>query len=338
MIKNIFTLVFCALVFSALSAQHTFSIVAIDGTTGEIGTAGATCLTSQDCNGCGGAIIITEIVAGMGAINAQAQICLPNVNLNSGIQMIEQGRGADEVLGGLLDNDLCTSGGVSARQYGIATMGSSGEIDIAAYTGSTTLDYANHITGPNYSIQGNILIGPEVLSGMEDGFLNTPGSLAEKLMGAMQGAKIPGADARCLAEGLSSRSSFLRVLPAEGDAGRLDIIVPSTVNNVDPIDSLQTLFTQRFQTTSVRIVEPNTILKLSPNPAVSGITFQHMESVFEQGSVYFYTSNGVLLQQNDLLKDPIDIGTLPEGLVFYQAYSKDGLSTTSGKIIIKNKK
>ena len=217
-------------------------------------------------------------------------------------------------------------------------MGSSGEIDIAAYTGSTTLDYANHITGPNYAIQGNILIGPEVLSGMEDGFLNTPGSLAEKLMGAMQGAKIPGADARCLAEGLSSRSSFLRVLPAEGDAGRLDIIVPSTVNNVDPIDSLQTLFTQRFQTTSVRIVEPNTILKLSPNPAVSGITFQHMESVFEQGSVYFYTSNGVLLQQNDLLKDPIDIGTLPEGLVFYQAYSKDGLSTTSGKIIIKNKK
>ena len=83
-------LVFC-LMFWTLSAQHTFSIVAIDAQTGEIGTAGATCISSEDCGGCGGAVVITGIIPGRGAINAQAQICLPNSNLNNGIQFVEKG-------------------------------------------------------------------------------------------------------------------------------------------------------------------------------------------------------------------------------------------------------
>ncbi len=46
---------------------------------------------------------------------------------------------------------------------------------------------------------------------MEYRFLNTEGSLAEKLMSALQGAKVPGADTRCLNEGTSSLSAFVRV-------------------------------------------------------------------------------------------------------------------------------
>ena len=322
--------------FAALHAQHTFSIVAIDAETGEIGTAGATCLSSADCGGCGGAIIITDIVAGKGAMNAQAQICIPNVNLNRGIQMIDEGMGADEVLGGILDSDPCTSGGVNDRQYGIATMGSSGEIDIVAFTGSTNSSFANHITGPNYAIQGNILIGPEVLSGMEDGFLNTSGSLAEKLMGAMQGAKIPGADSRCLADGISSRSSFLRLMPRDGGAGRLDIVIPSTINNVDPIDSLQTIFTERFvATTSVATIATNTALKMAPNPANTHIMFQHVASIFENGTIYFYDSKGALLQENNLAKNRISVKKLPIGLIFYSVFNTDRSKTTSGKIMIQ---
>jgi len=335
MIKQIISLSVFFLLVWTLSAQHTFSIVAIDAETGEIGTAGATCLTSQDCGGCGGAIIITDIVAGKGAINAQAQICIPNVNLNNGKQLIDDGLGADEVLAGLLQNDLCGSGGVNDRQYGIATMGSSGEIDIAAYTGKTNSAFADHITGPNYAIQGNILIGPEVLSGMEEGFLNTEGALAEKLMGAMQGAKIPGADSRCLAQGISSRSSFLRVMPSDGGDGRLDIVIPSTIDNRDPIDSLQTIFTQRFQPTNVRIVKTNTAIKLSPNPANTFIVFEHVESLFQNGSVYFYDNKGALVMQNELGNNRIDIRAFPKGLVFYNVYSQDGKTTTSGKIIIQ---
>lgn len=330
-------LCFAFFAFTTLQAQHTFSIVAIDAATGEIGTAGATCLTSSDCGGCGGAIIITDIVAGKGAINSQAQICIPNANLNRGIQMIDEDMGADEVLADLLDNDACNFGGINDRQYGIATIGSggNGEIDIAAFTGSTNAAYANHITGPNYAIQGNILIGPEVLSGMEEGFLNTPGSLAEKLMGAMQGAKIPGADSRCLAQGISSRSSFLRVMPSDGGTGRLDIVIPSTINNVDPIDSLQTIFTERFIPTSVTTIATNTLLKISPNPANSHVDFKHMEPVFENGTVYFYDSKGALLQKDSLIQNRIDIKLLPAGVTFYNVFNTDRSKTTSGKFIIQ---
>lgn len=335
MIKFVLSLCFACCLVVSVDAQHTFSIVAIDATTGEIGTAGATCLTSADCGGCGGAIIITDIVPGKGAMNSQAQICIPNINLNRGIQMIDEGMGADEVLGGLLESDPCGAGGVTDRQYGIATLGSSGEIDIAAYTGTTNSSFADHITGPNYSIQGNILIGPEVLSGMEEGFLNTPGSLAEKLMGAMQGAKIPGADSRCLADGISSRSSFLRVMPRDGGEGSLDIVIPSTINNVDPIDSLQTLFTERFISTNVTRIAANTVLKLSPNPADSYVVFQHVESVFENGMVYFYDNKGALLQENILVKNRLEIKALPEGLIFYNVFNTDRSKTTSGKLIIQ---
>ena len=48
-------------------AQHTFSIVAVDTTTGEIGSAGATCIAAQD-----GAQTVSDIVLGVGAIHTQS--------------------------------------------------------------------------------------------------------------------------------------------------------------------------------------------------------------------------------------------------------------------------
>ena len=58
-------------------------------------------------------------------------------------------------------------------------------------------DYKNHIIGDHYAIQGNILLGQSILDSMESRFLNTSGSLSEKLMASLQGAKVIGADTRC---------------------------------------------------------------------------------------------------------------------------------------------
>ena len=66
----------------------------------------------------------------------------------------------------------------------------------------------NHILGPNYAIQGNILLGQQILDSMEYYFLNTSGCLPERLMAAMNGAKVVGADTRCMVEGTSSLSAF----------------------------------------------------------------------------------------------------------------------------------
>jgi hypothetical protein len=63
-------------------------------------------------------------------------------------------------------------------------------------------------------------------------------------MAAMQGAKIPGADSRCLDDGISSLSAFIRVakLTNDTDSLYLHLNVNSTPTGVDPIDTLQDLF------------------------------------------------------------------------------------------------
>ena len=107
------------------------------------------------------------------------------------------------------------------------------------------MDYKSHILGATYAIQGNILIGEEVLINMEKNFNSTSGTLSDKLMAALQGANIPGADSRCLDDGISSLSAFIRVAnPLDDDNYFLDLNVNNTSNVQEPIDLLQDLYNQ----------------------------------------------------------------------------------------------
>ena len=101
-------------------------------------------------------------------------------------------------------------------------------------------------TGPEErsAVQGNILLGPQILAGMERAFLSTPGELAVKLMAALQGANVPGADTLCLAAGKPARSAFIRVA-RPGDSRRhyaLELMVNDTPPGANPIDLLQEKF------------------------------------------------------------------------------------------------
>tara|TARA_B110001454_G_scaffold196621_1_gene199608 strand:- start:772 stop:1281 length:510 start_codon:yes stop_codon:yes gene_type:complete len=108
------------------------------------------------------------------------------------------------------------------------------------------MDYKNHILGQTYAIQGNILINEEVLINIENNFNSTTGTLADKLMAALQGANIPGADSRCLDNEISSLSAFIRVANPmdDEDAFLLDLNINNTSNNQEPIDLLQELYDQ----------------------------------------------------------------------------------------------
>ncbi len=333
-----FLLTYTSYVFS----QHTFSIVAVDINTGQVGTAGATCLTSADCGGCGGAVIISNIYPGLGALNSQAQVCIPNTNgINGMRKMIVDGFNAEETLDWLLANDDCQFGGVQDRQYGIAMLDDNDEAKTASFTGSNTLNFANHITGPNYSIQGNILIGEEVLEGMEQGFLSTNGSLAEKLMAAMQGANIPGADSRCLSDGISSKSSFLKVAKPDDAVNSLyiDLLVPDTDNLAEPIDSLQSLFNAWLITSSEEIIYENA-LSIFPNPASNKINIQVQEILLNGNCVFeLYNEMGQLVLQKALVNkhtlfNVMDF-SLNNGLYIYKLNTDDRLMK-SGKLIIHN--
>jgi len=114
---------------------------------------------------------------------------------------------------------------------------------VAAFTGEDCFDYKGHELGPNYAVQGNILSGQAILDSMSFRFFFEVSDLAGKLMASMQGAKKVGADTRCFAAGVSSRSAFLRVAnPDDSTEFYLDLVFGSTPPGVDPIDVLQQKF------------------------------------------------------------------------------------------------
>ena len=239
------TLIFllCILFSGYSQAQHTFSIVAVDPVTGEIGSAGATCLDIDDLAGEEGALVISDIILGVGAIHTQSFFTF-QIQAQARARM-EAGDSPQEILDWLMDNDSQHQ----TRQYGIVDLigGVGGEPRAAAFTGNNNGSFANHIIGPNYAIQGNILLSQDVLDDMETGFLETSGTLADKLMAAMQGAKRIGAQTTCTSNQTSSKSAFLRVAKVEDlytNYGHLsvDLNVSRTEFAVDPIDVLQTTY------------------------------------------------------------------------------------------------
>lgn len=245
-------------------AQHTFSIVAVDPATGEIGSAAATCLNSED-----GARDVSDIVLGVGAINTQSYWD-PTNQANATTRM-QAGDTPQQILTWLQNNDVSGTSWVPFRQYGIVTLNGGSPL-AAAFTGDQNFDEKGHRVGSNYAIQGNILISQDVLNDMETAFLNTPGPLCDKLMAVMQAAKRPGADSRCLSDGISSGSAYIRVAkPTDTDSSYgnlwLDINVwlDSGTFTGDPIDELQTqfdAFKANLSTTSFDTTET----KLYPNP------------------------------------------------------------------------
>jgi uncharacterized Ntn-hydrolase superfamily protein len=263
-----------------LFSQHTFSIVAVDTVTGEIGSAGATCGDSIIWPGTPGAKIISQIFPGKGGIHTQASYIKANAN-NAATRM-KAGDSPQEIIDWLKTNDIGSNPKV--RQYGIVDYNSMGARS-AAFTGEDCFDYKNHIVGPNYAIQGNIILGQYILDSMEARFNNTQGCLSDKLMAAMQGANVVGADSRCTSEGTSSLSAFLRVAkPTDHpDTLFLDINVAGTGTGVEPIDVLQTRY-NNWKLTHTHDCSPVTNLN-----KIAGVN--------EQIIVYPNPSNGAAIIQ-----------------------------------------
>jgi len=299
--------------------QDTFSIIAADPETGEIGAAGATCV--DNIASLGGIKILNKIIPGKGGINAQASICInPHINLETGITQMANGLSPEEILDHLYNNDNCfaSNGDPESRQYGVLDFDDNGDVRTAAFSGINCLDYKGHITGPHYSIQGNILLGPEVIEEMEKGFNNTEGSLANKLMAAMQGANIPGADSRCLDRGTSSTTAFLKVVKPDDLATNpsllLDIL--EMPFGEEPIDSLQVLFDEWSQLVSAdKLLDTHNSFQIYPNPikdelnirAVSDATI-HSYHIYDLRSQLIINKSQINTSQLDLDFGPLDLG------------------------------
>jgi len=175
-------LLFAAGLSQAPSADRftaTFSIAAYDPATGDLGVAVASKFPAVGA-------MVPFAKAGVGAVATQA---LANLEYGpKGLQMMELGLSAEEAMAKLTENDAQRDD----RQLGLVdAQGRS-----AAWTGKSCFNYAGHITGENFSAQGNILTGPEVVQAIAKSFQSSKGSLAERLMAALEAGDAAGGDRR----------------------------------------------------------------------------------------------------------------------------------------------
>lgn len=291
------TILLVALLLSCICyAQDTFSIIAVDPDTGEVGSAGASCVTGIGAQGI--IDIITDIIPGKGGVNSQAFVCIPNTNLQNAIVRMQEGDSPSEIITWLMGNDACSSQNFDPafRQYGIADLDDNNNPRTAGFSGVNTDDYKEDRQGANYSVQGNILLNQTVIDNMETNFTTTDGTLADKLMAALQGANFAGADSRCLAAGTSSTTAYLTVYAADDTPGNptIRLNIGEQASGVEPIDLLQEAYDELLS------VEENALalgIQIYPNPTAQDITFTKVSTI-EIKHVTIYDVLGKIVKES----------------------------------------
>ncbi len=199
----------------------TFSIVACDTLSGEVGVAVASKFLAV-----GSVVPFAE--AEVGAIASQA---FGNPLFGPlGLQLLKDGVTPDSIIKIFSNTDTL----FDRRQVGIV----SAKGLSASWTGKSCIAYAGHLNGMCYAIQGNILVGDTVLKAMEHAFLNTEGDLPERLIAALEAGERAGGDAR------GRQSAALLVMRKNGGyAGYSDKYVDIRVDDhPDPVSELKRIY------------------------------------------------------------------------------------------------
>jgi uncharacterized Ntn-hydrolase superfamily protein len=159
--------------------KGTFSIVAADVAAGEVGCAVQSRYFSVGS-------VVPWAKAGVGAVATQAAGVAaygPRI-----LALLEDGLEPTNALEHALADDSARE----SRQVGVVTA----DGRAAAHTGSGCLSWAGHRVGDGYAVQGNILAGEAVVAGMERAWLEAEGSLAERLVSALEAGQAAGGDVR----------------------------------------------------------------------------------------------------------------------------------------------
>jgi len=320
-----FIFAFLALWTSTSTAQDTFSIVAADSVTREVGSAGASCV-DLIAFGIADASFLGDLLPDTGAINTQASYLAGN-QANARKRM-RAGDTPEEILTWLKANDSQAA----VRQYGIVGFNKQSPSS-AGFTGANCINYKAHKTGSingiHYSIQGNILLGQMVLDSMEVRFRNSDGDLACRLMAALQGANMIGADTRCASNESSSLFAFLKVAQATDQYGSPSFsisVVTKDKDQIEPIDSLQTIFDAKNQciNTSNSDNQLKNVIKIYPNPSKDFLTIELRNAVIGTPfDVIDLLGQVVFTGKLESDRTDISIQNLPNGLyLFRTAYGQ----------------
>lgn len=158
---------------------HTFSIVARDPQTGEMGVAVQSHWFSTGT-------VVTWAEPGIGAVATQSMAEVSYGPL--GLFQMQQKKTAPQVLRDLLEKDANRE----VRQ--VAMVDAYG--NIAVHTGARCIAEAGHQTGHQYSVQANMMLKPTVWPAMAAAYEGATGSLAERMLAVLDAAQAEGGDVR----------------------------------------------------------------------------------------------------------------------------------------------
>jgi uncharacterized Ntn-hydrolase superfamily protein len=199
---------------------HTYSIVARDAETGEMGVAVQSHYFSVGP-------VVPWAEAGVGAVATQSMV---RVDYGpEGLALMREGYSAPEALRVLLAADPERE----VRQ--VAMVDASGQV--AAHTGSRCIAAAGHLTGDGFSVQANLMLDDSVCPAMREAFEATEGPLAERLVASLVAAQEVGGDIR------GQQSAALLVVAGEKQAQpwRGRVLELRVEDHPQPVEELQRL-------------------------------------------------------------------------------------------------
>ncbi|MFC2133444.1 DUF1028 domain-containing protein [Bacteroidota bacterium] len=190
MSRSIFTLITILTFIISLSIEaqklsdgsplaHTYSIVARDTVTGEMGVAVQSHWFSVGA-------IVTWGEAGVGVVATQSFVN-PAFGPN-GLKLMKEGLPAPDVV----DKMIAEDEGRDFRQLAVLDING----NVKAYTGAKCIEGAGHIVGKNFSVQANMMLNDKVWGAMALAFETTEGPLAERMIVALEAAQNVGGDIR----------------------------------------------------------------------------------------------------------------------------------------------
>src|ERR1043166_1268348 len=173
------------------TAFATWSVIAVDMSTGRVVIASATCVNQTDAFLMG---VQAVVVPGKGVAACQAGVDGTHANQMLVYDELQKGTDPARIIE-LLSADPA----FQSRQFGILDLSGRSAGHSGLTNGYVTQDIQGRVPGTQiyYSIQGNILRPGEVVPNAVKAFLATNGALTDRVMAAMEAADASGGDSRC---------------------------------------------------------------------------------------------------------------------------------------------
>jgi Family of unknown function (DUF1028) len=200
------------------SALATWSVIAVDRSTGRVVIASATCVDRDDQFLMG---VQAVVVPGKGVSACQAAVDGTHANQMLVFQELQKGTDPKRII-----EMLAADPAYQSRQFGILDL----QGRMAGHSGLTngyvSQDIQGQVPGTEifYSIQGNILRPGQVVPNAVQAFLKTSGAITDRVMAAMEAADGSGGDSRCVCPPWPTDGSKPKV-PCDGKTSHVAYIL-----------------------------------------------------------------------------------------------------------------